>query len=143
MNQTRLLLTSVFFVFSTVAQAQTKTEKEILRVIDLQKKCWNSGDIPCFMNFYHKSDSLKFVGKSGVTYGWDNTLNNYLKGYPDTATMGKLEFTILHMEKMSACRYLVTGKWYLTRSKGNVGGYFTLVFRKIKGRWYIVYDHTS
>lgn len=143
MNQTRFLLASVLILVSNLVQAQTKTEKEILRVIELQKECWNSGNIYCFMHFYHKSDSLKFVGKSGVTYGWDNTLNNYLKSYPDTATMGKLEFTILHMERMSAHKYLVTGKWNLTRSKGNVGGYFTLVFRKIEGRWHIVYDHTS
>jgi ketosteroid isomerase-like protein len=26
---------------------------------------------------------------------------------------------------------------------GDVGGYFTLVLKKIKGRWLIVRDHTS
>jgi hypothetical protein len=134
-------LVLLFLAFRS--DAQSKNEKDILRVLELQSNCWNTGNIPCFMHFYHRSDSLKFVGKSGITYGWENTMNNYLKSYPDTSFMGKLQFTILHMDKLSSNRYMVSGKWFLKRTKGDVGGYFTLLFRKIKGKWYIVYDHTS
>lgn len=143
MTHLKILLSCTWVLLAFFAQAQSKNEKEILDVLDLQKQCWNSGNIACFMNYYLNSDSLKFVGKTGVTYGWDNTLNNYVKSYPDTSIMGKLEFTILHLEKLSQKKYLLTGKWHLTRTKGNAGGFFTLIFRKIKGRWLIVYDHTS
>ena len=43
-----------------------------------------------FMKGYWENDSLMFIGKSGVTYGYKNTLNNYKKNYPTTADMGKL-----------------------------------------------------
>jgi len=35
------------------------------------------------------------------------------------------------------------GKWHLTRSIGDVGGHFTLLFKKVKNRWVIVADHSS
>jgi ketosteroid isomerase-like protein len=38
---------------------------------------------------------------------------------------------------------MVIGSWNLTRDKGNVGGYFSLLWRKINGKWKIVIDHTS
>ena len=84
-----------------------------------------------------------FIGKSGVTYGWENTLKNYKRGYPDTAAMGKLEFTLIDIRKLSSKYYHVTGKWKLKRSIGDLQGHFTLLLRKIKGQWKIVSDHSS
>jgi len=123
--------------------AQNKDEGKILQSLDIQKKSWNNGDLNRFMETYWNNDSLMFIGKSGVTYGWQNTLNNYKKRYPDTAAMGKLNFDILHIKKLSGQYYAVVGKWFLTRSIGNVGGHFTLLFKKIKNKWLIVSDHSS
>ncbi len=125
------------------ALAQNKDQQAILSAIDLQKNAWNSGNLNEFMQTYWKNDSLMFIGKGGVTYGWQNTLDNYRKGYPDTAAMGKLDFDILHVKKLSRLYYSVVGKWFLTRSIGNVGGHFTLLFRKINNKWLIVSDHSS
>ena len=104
---------------------------------------WNKGDVNSFMNSYWQSDSLMFVGKSGITYGWQKTLDNYIKNYPDTASMGKLDFTLLEVKRLSADYYFVVGKWHLKRSIGDIGGSFTLIFRKIKSQWLIVADHSS
>ena len=123
--------------------AQTDEAAAVKAVLLKQQNCWNSGDIPCFMQGYWKSDSLKFIGKSGITYGWQKTLDNYKKSYPDTASMGKLTFTLLEVKTWNNNEAYVLGKWYLQRSKGDVGGYFTLMFRKIRGEWVIVSDHTS
>ena len=123
--------------------AQNKDEQQILQSLDMQKNSWNNGDINRFMQTYWNNDSLMFIGKSGVTYGWENTLNNYKKGYPDTAAMGKLQFDILHVKKLSGRYYSVVGKWFLTRSIGNVDGHFTLLFKKIMNKWLIVSDHSS
>lgn len=136
-----LIALCLFCSFATIAQS--KTSSKILQVLATQNKAWNEGDLVTFMDSYWKSDSLMFIGKSGVTYGWQNTLENYKKGYPDTAAMGKLTFDILHVQKLSNQYYSVVGKWFLTRSIGNVGGHFTLLFRKIKGRWVIISDHSS
>jgi ketosteroid isomerase-like protein len=118
-------------------------EAAIRQLLARQSADWNRGDIDNFMKGYWENDSLMFIGKSGVTYGWTNTRNNYKKGYPDTAAMGKLTFTLIHVNKLSKEYYHVTGKWFLKRSIGDVGGHFTLLFRKIKGSWVIVADHSS
>lgn len=135
-------LLSICFL-SLTAFAQNKDEQEILNAINIQKNAWNNGDLNRFMETYWHNDSLMFIGKSGVTYGWQNTLNNYKRGYPDTAAMGKLDFDILHVKRLSVLYFSVVGKWHLTRSIGNVGGHFTLLFKKIKNKWLIVSDHSS
>ena len=127
----------------TSAYSQSKDETDIRSSIETQRIAWNAGDLNKFMETYWQSDSLMFVGKSGITYGWQNTLNNYKKGYPDTAAMGKLDFNIIEVKRLSVMYFFVVGKWHLTRSIGDVGGHFTLLFRKIKNKWVIVADHSS
>lgn len=137
------------FLFSTfIVQAQPHKlpdAQQIKRVLHLQQMAWNAGDIPAFMEGYWKNDSLQFIGRKGITRGWQQTLNNYTKAYPDQATMGQLQFEILKLELFSKTTAQVIGKWTLIRSaeKGNLGGYFTLIFKKINKRWVIVSDHTS
>lgn len=122
---------------------QPKEEAAIRQLLAIQEAAWNRGDIPTFMQGYWKNDSLLFVGKNGPTYGWQQTLDNYQKSYPDTATMGQLHFDLLQLKPLSPNYYFVLGKWQLTRSKGNVGGAFTLLFRRFKDGWKIIADHSS
>ncbi len=140
----KILLTVLvtFFLFATT-NAQSKDELLIRNAMNEQLAAWNTGDIDRFMITYWQSDSLKFIGKSGVTYGWQKTLENYKKNYPDTAAMGKLDFNIIEVKRLSVLYYFVVGKWHLTRSIGDVAGHFTLLFKKIKNRWVIVADHSS
>lgn len=138
---------TVFFLLllvATTVSAQTKDKQRILAILDAQTNYWNAGDLENFMKGYWKSDSLMFIGKSGVTYGYNNTLENYKKGYPNRDAMGILKFNIIKVEKISADAYFVVGKWHLTREKlGDVEGHYTLFFKKIKGEWVIVADHSS
>ena len=137
-----LVLLLAAFCFIIPVFAQSSDEKAVRNVLAEQTKQWNNGDIPAFMKTYWKSDSLLFVGKNGVTYGWQKTLDNYKKNYPDAAAMGKLQFELLEVKPLSAAYYFVVGKWHLTRSIGDIGGLFTLIFRKDKGKWVIISDHT-
>jgi hypothetical protein len=130
-------------LFSTLVNSQSGEEREIRRLLAVQTECWNRGDVEGFMQTYWKSDSLLFIGKSGVHFGWQETLNNYKKGYPDTTAMGKLSFDILIVKKLSQEYYYVVGKWMLKRSIGDLSGYYDLLLRKIKGKWYIIADHSS
>jgi ketosteroid isomerase-like protein len=134
---------SLLFFIVTAAHAQSKDEMAIKSAMTEQLAAWNAGDIDRFMGTYWKSDSLMFIGKSGITYGWQKTLENYKKNYPDTAAMGKLDFTILETKRLSVLYFFVVGKWHLTRSMGDAGGHFTLLFKKIKSKWVIVTDHSS
>ncbi len=128
---------------SLASYSQLKEEKEIRKLLDTQIDAWNRGNIDEFMIGYWNNDSLMFIGKNGVTYGYTNTLKNYKKSYSDTAQMGKLKFDLLQVKKISADAYFVVGKWFLKRSVGDIGGHYTLLFRKIKGKWVIVADHSS
>ena len=137
------LLLIIFLLVNVPLFSQTRNESAIRKILEEQTAAWNRGDIDDFMKGYWENDSLMFIGKSGVTYGWTNTLNNYKKGYPDTAAMGKLTFTLIQVKKLSKEYYHITGKWFLNRSIGDIGGHYTLLFRKINGRWVIISDHSS
>ncbi|MGN7784285.1 YybH family protein [Niabella sp. 22666] len=139
----RFLLVMVFGVMTIAALAQSNQESAIRQILAKQTEAWNKGDINAFMQTYWKSDSLVFVGKNGVTYGWQNTLDNYRKGYPDKTAMGQLKFTIIRIEPLSGQVYNVIGKWHLTRTIGDLQGHYTLIIRKINGKWLIVQDHSS
>ena len=123
--------------------AQTKDEVAIRNLLRTQTTSWNRGDVEGFMQTYWKNDSLMFIGKSGVVWGWQQTLDNYKRGYPDTAAMGKLSFDIIQVKPLDKNHYFVVGKWMLKRSIGDVGGHYTLLMRRIRGQWKIVADHSS
>ncbi|HNR17770.1 MAG TPA: DUF4440 domain-containing protein [Chitinophagaceae bacterium] len=123
--------------------AQSGDELRIRQLLNSQTEAWNRGNIDDFMKGYWENDSLMFIGKSGITYGWTNTLNNYKRGYPDTAAMGKLTFKLLSVKRLSKKYYHVVGQWHLQRSIGDVGGHYNLLFQKINGRWVIIADHSS
>lgn len=139
----KIFYTILLMAFSILAFSQSKDETAVRKVLAVQNDAWNRGDAEAFMKGYWESDSLMFVGKSGITYGYKNTLANYKKNYPDTAAMGRLTFILIQVKRLSAEYYHVTGKWHLQRSIGDIGGHFTLLFRKIKGQWVIISDHSS
>jgi hypothetical protein len=136
-----LLITAI--LLSIASTAQNNEEQTIRNILKRQNADWNAGNIDAFMKGYWESDSLMFIGKNGVTYGWQNTLNNYKKNYPDTATMGKLHFDIISVKRLSVLYFSVVGKWHLTRSVGDVQGHFTLLFKKVNKQWVIISDHSS
>lgn len=139
----KIPLVIILVIISAFGNAQSKNETVIRQQLQQQTDSWNRGDIEGFMGTYWKSDSLLFIGNSGVNRGWQNTLNNYRRGYPDTVAMGKLAFDVILVKKLSSKYYYVVGKWMLTRSIGNLSGHYDLLFKKIKGKWFIVADHSS
>ena len=144
-NPIHLLILAVMMlsVPSTACLAQSKGERSILSILARQSEAWNRGDLEGFMKGYWESDSLRYIGKDGVTYGFAPTLARYKRNYGDTARMGRLRFDILHLQRLSARWYHVVGKWSLKRSAGDTGGHFTLLFRRIRGEWVVVSDHSS
>jgi hypothetical protein len=120
----------------------------IMTVLHNQEIKWNEGNLKGYMEGYLKSDSLKFITKKGVTYGWDNTILKYQKSYPDKAAMGTLQFEVISIEALCDRKALMTGKWTLLINSQNnstkeIIGYFTLIWQNIDGKWYIIVDHTS
>jgi len=125
------------------AWSQDADETAIRQLLAAQTEAWNRGSIDDFMKGYWESDSLMFIGKSGVTYGYQNTLNNYRKSYRNADEMGTLTFDLIKVQRLSPEYFFVVGRWHLKRNAGDVGGHYNLLFRKINGKWVIVADHSS
>jgi hypothetical protein len=104
---------------------------------------WSSGDSEAFMDAYWKSERLQFIGKSGITYGWQVTLDNYLKRYPTKNHTGKLTFMILSVNFLAKGLYSLAGEYHVERNVGNANGIFTLIFKKINNKWVIISDHSQ
>lgn len=118
---------------------------EIAHVLRTQASAWNTGDIETFMSAYWRSPQLTFVSGGNVTRGWEPTLEGYRQRYPTRAAMGRLTFDQIEVRELARDAALVLGRWRLDRElpEQPVGGRFTLLFRRLEGKWVIVYDHTS
>ena len=138
-------MTLILFLFLAAVPAfgQTAAEKAIRNVMDDQAAAWNRGDIESFMIGYWRSPELKFVSGDRVTRGWQQTLDNYKRSYPNKAAMGTLTFSGLEITVLSKDAAVVLGSWSLARASDNPHGKFTLTFRKFKEGWRIIMDHTS
>jgi ketosteroid isomerase-like protein len=112
-------------------------------VLRAQQDAWNGGDVQAFMDHYWKSDDLTFSSGGKTTRGWQATLAGYLERYPTREKMGRLTLNGLEITPLGDAAALVLGQWKLDGLGEPVGGNFTLVLRKINGRWVIVHDHTS
>lgn len=140
----RFLITISFLGLFYVGYSQTKDEvKEVLLCMQQQEDAWNSFNIDGFMNHYWNSDSLMFIGSKGITYGWKQTRDNYQKNYKTPDLMGVLNFTNLSAEKLSDEAVFIIGRWQIQRKEVVIGGNYSLLWKKINGKWVITRDHTS
>ena len=119
------------------------SKKEITTMMLQQAEDWTKGDIEAFMQGYIKSESLKFVGSSGLTYGWQQTFENYKKNYPTKEHTGTLTFKLLEFDQLADDVFLVIGEFHLKRTVGDANGMFSIILKRIKGEWKIIADHSS
>lgn len=142
------ILCAVILIFAAVGVtlAQSRDERiktEVRKVLDEQTAAWNRGDIEGFMQGYWNSPQMTFVSGETVTRGWQPTLERYKKSYDSRAKMGTLSFTELEITVTGKESAVVLGRFTLEREKDKPTGMFTLNFRRFKGGWKIILDHTS
>ena len=149
--RTSLMAAGIAMLFGLCAQKRllgkpseerVADQKAIATVLNSQQAAWNRGDIDAFLVGYWHSSELTFSGSSGVSRGWDGVLARYKKTYPDRAAMGQLDFSDLEFRFLGPDAALVLGRWHLKR-ENEVGGVFSLVWRRFPDGWKIVHDHTS
>ena len=139
---------SFIFLFIVLASSYSQNLKEkdslkILNVLEQQRIAWNDNNINKFMQGYLKSDKLVFSGSNGPVFGWNFVKERYLKTYSTKELMGDLSFEINDLFLLTKKVAILLGKFNLQRKNEKLSGYFTLIFKKINGNWYIVSDHTS
>jgi beta-aspartyl-peptidase (threonine type) len=115
----------------------------IMQVLDAQQNSWNHGNVDAFLDGYWRSPDLTFSGSGGIARGWDGVRERYKKNYPDRAAMGQLDFSELEFRFLGKDAALVLGHWHLARQQGDIGGVFSLVWRRLPEGWRIIHDHTS
>ncbi len=141
--KTILIILLIFSSGKILSQKPKKQAAEVSACMALQEKAWNAFDIDGFMAYYWNSDSLMFIGSKGITYGWKQTHANYKKNYASSDLMGHLSFTNISMEVLSKDAVHVVGKWLIKRKDTEIGGHYSLLWKKINGKWVITRDHTS
>jgi len=139
------VFTLLFITLAVSLSANSKEsyKEEVQNLLNRQVEAWNNGNLEEFMDTYWKSEKLVFIGSGGPTYGWQATLENYKKGYPDKSAMGRLNFKVFEITKIDKKTVFVIGRFELTRLKDDLNGHFSLVVQKIGGKWLIVGDHSS
>lgn len=143
MKKLVILLCMVCF-FNGYSQTDEEADiKAINKVLKKQRIAWSDNNLEEYMEGYWKSDSLKFYGSNGITYGWENTLEHYQKAYPTKEHTGKLSFRINDITKISEGAYYVLGEYHIKRDIGNADGIFMIILKNINGEWKIIADTSS
>ncbi|MDA8896024.1 DUF4440 domain-containing protein [Bacteroidia bacterium] len=131
-----------FLPFLFACQQPENLKSKIAHVIQSQEIAWNRGDIESFMSGYWKNDSMQFITKKGIRYGWTETLNSYKKSYSSKEKMGSLHFDKLKIDCIGTSVGHVTGTWQISYPKDSIGGHFSLLFKTFEGKPKIIVDHT-
>ena len=124
----------------------TRVELDVVKVVLMQEKAWNAGDIDGYVKGYKDSpDTLFVVGKT-VSKGYQQIMEDYKRNYSTRAAMGTLSFSGLDPHQLSDTFAVCIGNYHLDRSKkdgGPADGMFSLVLEKTGDGWKIVLDHTT
>ncbi len=124
--------------------AMNAEEIAIRAIISTQAAAWNRGDIDGFMQGYWNSPELRFASGGTVTRGWQTTRDRYRANYgTDIKSMGRLTFSGIEVVQLAPDAAIVHGRWQLAYPGRAPNGLFTLVFRRIGGKWVIVSDTTT
>lgn len=145
-KMTLMICVFSFFILNSCSDAgpgvNSESMSRILALLQTQEEDWNKGDVDAFMLGYWNSDSLRFYNGGGMTYGWQQTLDNYKRRYPGLESMGKLHFDIDDIQILNSDIANVMGRYHLIRTDDELRGYFNLVLRQIGGDWKIISDMT-
>jgi len=117
---------------------------EIRTALDSSASGWNRGDIADFLEAYRKSDSTTYIGSGGLRSGFSELRRRYAPLFTGEARRDSLRFSDVRVRGLGEGRALAVGRYTLARGDSVTGtGWFSLVWERIRGRWWIVHDHSS
>lgn len=143
------LLVSITACTQSAPSGKTETlassvKREIIEsLMAEQEEAWNNGNLEDFMQHYFQSDSLVFIGSRGLNYGWNTTLENYQKSYPDKEAMGTLHFDNLEFKDLGDEYSFMIGRWNLYRTSDTLSGSYSLLWKWDGKTAEIIADHSS
>lgn len=137
------LIASLLACTST-AFSQSKDEKEIIASMRDEERVWNSGDIDGYVDFYLPDNTSKVITKKSIITGKKDILAYYKSYFTSKEKMGTLKLDYDAIEKVSKSIYFVSGFFHLTYTNDKpVDGRYSSLMKKVKGKWYLLTDHSS
>lgn len=121
-----------------------RARDEIAKILAVQAKAWNEGDLAGFMSVYSKRNDTSYVSRDTQVYGYDAIETRYKKRYGDNRdSMGSLTFSDLKYVDVSPTSVICIGHWLVEKKGERLSGIFSLIFIKEESGWKILHDHTS
>ena len=120
-------------------------ELEIVKVVLVQEKAWNSGDLEGYLKGFKDSPDTVFMARQ-ISRGFAQIAEDYRRNYSNRTAMGQLSFSELEAHPISDTLAICLGRYHLDRGRkegGAADGMFSLVLEKTADGWRIVLDHTS
>lgn len=117
---------------------------EIRAALDSSAAGWNRGEITAFLRPYRRSDSTTYIGSGGLRSGFADLRSRYRPLFTGEARRDSLRFSGVRVRGLGEGRALAVGRYTLARGDSVTGtGWFSLVWERIQGRWWIIHDHSS
>ena len=140
-----LALSAVSGTVAAMPASESASRDAIIKVIDMQKNAWNSGDLDTFLTGYYESPDTSYTSGGQEYWGYDALRQKYTKSYGTSRdTMGTLEFSELKVIDVGKYSAYCVGHWHLERKeKQPLEGVFTLVLKNTSAGWKIIHDHTT
>ncbi len=140
-----LALSVVNGTVAAMPASESASRDAIIKVIDMQKNAWNSGDLDTFLTGYYESPDTSYTSGGQEYWGYEALRQKYTKSYGTSRdTMGTLEFSELKVIDVGADSAYCVGHWHLERKeKQPLEGVFTLVLKNTSAGWKIIHDHTT
>ena len=124
---------------------QSEAPDSVIRsALDSSAAGWNRGEIGDFLASYRQSDSTTYIGSGGLRSGFSELRQRYEPLFSGEDRRDSLRFGDVRVRGIGAGRALSIGRYTLVRGDSVTGtGWFSLVWERIQGRWWIVHDHSS
>ena len=116
-----------------------------MKVVLVQEKAWNSGDLEGYLKGFKDSPDTVFMARQ-ISRGFAQIAEDYRRNYSNRTAMGQLSFSELEAHPISDTLAICLGRYHLDRGRkegGAADGMFSLVLEKTADGWRIVLDHTS
>jgi len=124
--------------------ATTDLVRQVTEVLSASAAGWNRGDLGAFMEAYLDSPTTTYWGAADLLQGYDAIRRHYAPRFRPGAGRDSLRFEDVRARRLGTDYALATARWVLFRGDSvSASGPFTLVLRRMEGRWRIIHDHSS